>query len=133
MYSYVVKLLIGITFNVNRSLIFIYTMSYKIVTRNFFVGRSARAPGFQTNNVNNEADLQPQFDIYHRAENHTIQLGATAFLPCIIKNLGNRSVSIKILNLVSLVVHKIIFLSFGIKYFCIILMLFSLYTGFLDT
>jgi len=35
----------------------------------------------------------PQFDVYHRAENHTIQLGATAFLPCIIKNLGNRSVS----------------------------------------
>lgn len=56
-------------------------------------GRSQRADGFQKNNMNNAPDLQPQFDVYHRVENHTIQLGATAFLPCIIKNLGNRSVS----------------------------------------
>jgi len=34
----------------------------------------------------------PHFDIY-KVENHTVQLGASAFLPCIIKNLGNKSVS----------------------------------------
>ena len=45
--------------------------------------------------MKNGVDSQPQFDVYHRVENHTIQLGATAFLPCIIKNLGNRSVRIK--------------------------------------
>ena len=44
--------------------------------------------------MKNGVDSQPQFDVYHRVENHTIQLGATAFLPCIIKNLGNRSVRI---------------------------------------
>ena len=49
---------------------------------------------YQNTELKNEANLQPQFDVYHRVENHTIQLGATAFLPCIIKNLGNRSVGI---------------------------------------
>ena len=34
----------------------------------------------------------PQFDTPH-LDNHTVQLGAIAFLPCTIKNLGNRSVS----------------------------------------
>ena len=67
----------------------------------FIVGRSQRADGFQKNNMNNAPDLQPQFDVYHRVENHTIQLGATAFLPCIIKNLGNRSVRIKSISLIS--------------------------------
>jgi hypothetical protein len=38
----------------------------------------------------------PQFDIYH-LDNHTVQLGAIAFLPCTIKNLGNKSVSFKFL------------------------------------
>jgi len=37
-------------------------------------------------------DEHPHFDIY-RVENHTVQLGATAFLPCVIRNLGNKSVS----------------------------------------
>ena len=32
----------------------------------------------------------PQFDTPH-LDNHTVQLGAIAFLPCTIKNLGNRS------------------------------------------
>ena len=36
----------------------------------------------------------PHFDIY-KVENHTVQLGATAFLPCVIKNLGNKSVRLK--------------------------------------
>lgn len=35
---------------------------------------------------------KPQFDTYH-LDNHTVQLGAIAFLPCTIKNLGNKSVS----------------------------------------
>lgn len=35
---------------------------------------------------------EPHFDVY-RVDNYTVQLGAVAFLPCIIKNLGNRSVS----------------------------------------
>ena len=65
------------------------------------IGRFQRTAGFQKNNMNNAADLQPQFDVYHRVENHTIQLGATAFLPCIIKNLGNRSVSFKFLFLIN--------------------------------
>lgn len=34
----------------------------------------------------------PRFDLFH-VENYTVQQGATAFLPCIIKNLGNESVS----------------------------------------
>ena len=34
---------------------------------------------------------KPQFDTYH-LDNHTVQLGAIAFLPCTIKNLGNKSV-----------------------------------------
>jgi len=34
----------------------------------------------------------PHFDIY-KVENHTVQLGGTAFLPCVIRNLGNKSVS----------------------------------------
>jgi len=34
----------------------------------------------------------PEFDTPH-LDNHTVQLGATAFLPCTIKNLGNKSVS----------------------------------------
>lgn len=59
----------------------------------FISVRYQRSIGFQNSNGKTEADLQPQFDVYHRVENHTIQLGATAFLPCIIKNLGNRSVS----------------------------------------
>jgi len=35
---------------------------------------------------------RPQFDTPH-LDNHTVQLGDIAFLPCTIKNLGNRSVS----------------------------------------
>ena len=58
-------------------------------------GRSRGHSGYRNNNMKNGVDSQPQFDVYHRVENHTIQLGATAFLPCIIKNLGNRSVRIK--------------------------------------
>ena len=60
----------------------------------FISGRSRGHSGYRNNNMKNGVDSQPQFDVYHRVENHTIQLGATAFLPCIIKNLGNRSVRI---------------------------------------
>nr|ACO10199.1 Limbic system-associated membrane protein precursor [Caligus rogercresseyi] len=35
---------------------------------------------------------QPHFDLF-RIENYTVQSGATAHLPCVIKNLGNRSVA----------------------------------------
>ena len=38
----------------------------------------------------------PEFDTPH-LDNHTVQLGATAFLPCTIKNLGNKSVGSKVL------------------------------------
>ena len=38
----------------------------------------------------------PEFDTPH-LDNHTVQLGATAFLPCTIKNLGNKSVGSKLL------------------------------------
>lgn len=34
----------------------------------------------------------PHFDLF-RAENYTVQVGGTAFLPCVIKNLRNESVS----------------------------------------
>lgn len=38
------------------------------------------------------AKPSPHFDTPH-LDNHTVQLGAIAFLPCTIKNLGNKSVS----------------------------------------
>ena len=34
----------------------------------------------------------PEFEVYH-FENYTIQQGASAFLPCVIQNLGNETVS----------------------------------------
>lgn len=37
------------------------------------------------------AKPSPHFDTPH-LDNHTVQLGAIAFLPCTIKNLGNKSV-----------------------------------------
>jgi hypothetical protein len=46
---------------------------------------------FFSESPKSESDNSPHFDVY-RVENHTVQLGGIAFLPCIIKNLGNKSV-----------------------------------------
>ena len=75
-----------------RDISSIYYTYFFVLTGRYQRSIGIGTNGFQSNTEKSEADLQPQFDVYHRVENHTIQLGATAFLPCIIKNLGNRSV-----------------------------------------
>ena len=41
--------------------------------------------------IGNPAPDSPHFD-WNRVENYTVQTGATALLPCVIRNLGNESV-----------------------------------------
>jgi len=54
---------------------------------------SAAGADFETQGSKNGVGKKsPHFDTPH-LDNHTVQLGAIAFLPCTIKNLGNKSVS----------------------------------------
>lgn len=53
----------------------------------------------------------PRFD-WNRVENHTVQMGGTALLPCVIKNLGNESVSwIRMRDAYILTVDEEVFIS----------------------